>query len=175
MTTTNAKEVDPTSESMLTLSHFGINVRDLERSANFYCNALGYKRGAAFHCGPEVGGLVGLKDPEFDVQIVARGNQLIELICFASPPPFGPTEARQFNQLGLTHLNIRVKDLEAVAKLIAEHGGTVLNETRYEQEVDAETYGVEAGHRTKLVFCTDPDGIRIELMQVPDAVRFARE
>jgi predicted enzyme related to lactoylglutathione lyase len=63
------------------------------------------------------------------------------------------------NKLGLTHLSLRVDDLDAVAADIARFGGTVLDDTR--TTIDFH------GARLDFVYCTDPNGVRIELMQLP--------
>jgi glyoxylase I family protein len=63
---------------------------------------------------------------------------------------------RPVNQLGLTHLNFRVDDVDAVAARLRDLGGTVLEHTRT-------TFGPEMD----FLYCTDPDGTRIELMKLP--------
>jgi lactoylglutathione lyase len=63
------------------------------------------------------------------------------------------------NQLGLTHLSLRVDDIDAVAGQIERLGGEVLPTTR-----------TRMGDRSSpldFVYCTDPDGVRIELMDLP--------
>jgi predicted enzyme related to lactoylglutathione lyase len=57
------------------------------------------------------------------------------------------------NQRGLTHMTLMVDDIEATAQRIREHGGAVHEETRVDSPFGP------------LIFCTDPDGVRIELMR----------
>jgi catechol 2,3-dioxygenase-like lactoylglutathione lyase family enzyme len=61
------------------------------------------------------------------------------------------------NQLGLTHLSLRVDDLDAQLARLVEAGVEVLEPTR----IDLPEAGVKA------VFVSDPDGTRIELVQQP--------
>ena len=61
------------------------------------------------------------------------------------------------NQLGLTHLSLRVDDLDAVLPEIEAGGGRIVAHSRI---------GIEAAS-TKVIFVTDPDGTRIELVQQP--------
>ena len=61
------------------------------------------------------------------------------------------------NRLGLTHLSLRVDDLDATVANLARVGGRVLNETR----IDNPEF------RASAVFVIDPDGIRIELVEQP--------
>jgi predicted enzyme related to lactoylglutathione lyase len=56
-------------------------------------------------------------------------------------------------------LSIRVDDVEAVAETVERLGGTVVVETRTTFEM--------AGTTLDFVYCTDPDGVRIELMNIP--------
>jgi lactoylglutathione lyase len=62
------------------------------------------------------------------------------------------------NELGLTHLSLRVDDVEATATTVEALGGTVVRTTRT---------SIPLGHTTlEFVYCTDPDGVRIELMDL---------
>jgi lactoylglutathione lyase len=63
------------------------------------------------------------------------------------------------NELGLTHLSIRVDDVSAVAATLEALGGTVVSGTRTTFDLP--------GAPLDFVYCTDPDGVRIELMQLP--------
>ena len=63
------------------------------------------------------------------------------------------------NQLGLTHLSLRVDDVDGLAATIEALGGTVVPATRTTFELP------EA--RLDFLYCTDPDGVRIELMDLP--------
>ena len=46
------------------------------------------------------------------------------------PAPFGPTERRAVNQLGLTHLSFRVRDVAGTAARIVELGGAIVEPSR---------------------------------------------
>ena len=76
----------------------------------------------------------------------------------ANPSPSAPTSAAPVNQLGLTHLSFRVRDVEAVAAKLVELGGAVVDSSR--TEID---FG---GTPLFFVYCTDPDGVRVELMDL---------
>ena len=142
-----------------TFSHLGMCVRDLDVALRFYCDGLGFELVDSHAVGEEFAVLMELAQVRLQSRFVRRDGVSIELLCFESPRPRGEAVRRPMNQLGLTHLSLRVDDLEAVAQRIEEHGGTVLGATRT-------TFGTGPG-RLDFVYCTDPDGVRVELMQLP--------
>ena len=139
------------------LSHVGVCVSDVEASTRFYCEALGFEAAEAFDVGDEFGPLMELDGVQLHSQFLRRDGQAIELLSFAQPEPGGAKDRRPMTQFGLTHLCFRVDDVEAVAAAVAAHGGTVLDHTRT----------TLADGALDFVYCTDPDGVRLELMKVP--------
>jgi catechol 2,3-dioxygenase-like lactoylglutathione lyase family enzyme len=91
--------------------------------------------------------------------MLSRDGVTIELLGFVSPDPTGDGERRPMNRLGLTHLSLRVDDVEGVAAVIEELGGSVVRATRTTMDLPAA--------RLDFLYCTDPDGVRIELMDLP--------
>jgi len=85
----------------------------------------------------------------------AEGNT-IELLKMDSPACFGPRERRPMNQYGLTHLAFYVDDIDTVAADVVESGGRTYPHTR-------STFG----SGIEIMYCTDPDGVRVELMKAP--------
>ncbi len=139
-------------------SHFGICVSDLERSLRFYCDALGFEQAESHAIGPEFARLMDLPDVAVTSQFIRRGSTAIELLAFSEPAPFGSGERRPVNQLGLTHLSFRVQDIAAVAARIVELGGSVVESSRTVIDL--------GGVPLEFVYCTDPDGVRVELMDL---------
>lgn len=148
------------------LSHIGICVSDMERSVRFYVDGLGFAPVVSYEVGPEFGPLMEVADPQVASQFLARDGVSIELLQFVEPGHVGDGGRREMNRLGLTHLCLRVDHVDEVADAIREAGGTVLEGTRT-------TLGDGAGaadrdlDRPDFVYCTDPDGTRIELMHLP--------
>jgi lactoylglutathione lyase len=141
-----------------TYSHVGVCVSDLDRSLRFYCEALGFEKAESHAIGSEFAQLMDLPDVAVTSQFIRQGTTTIELLAFTEPAPIGPTERRPIHQRGLTHLSFRVTDLRATAALVAELGGTVVDESR--TTID---FG---GTPLEFIYCTDPDGTRIELMNL---------
>jgi catechol 2,3-dioxygenase-like lactoylglutathione lyase family enzyme len=139
-------------------SHFGICVSDLERSLRFYCEGLGFDVAESHAIGAEFAQLMDLPEVSVTSQFIRRGTTAIELLAFSEPAPFGDGQRRAVNQLGLTHLSFRVTDLPATAARLVELGGAVVESSR--TTID---FG---GVPLEFVYCTDPDGVRVELMDL---------
>lgn len=142
--------------SAIHVSHIGICVRDLEHSTHFYCEALGFREAARHDVGDEFATLMELDTPlRLRTVMLEKDGVVIELLAYQSPETKGPATRRPMNQLGFTHLSLRVDDVDKVADAIVAHGGQALHDKdfRHEQVGD-------------FLYCTDPDGTRIELMRL---------
>ena len=148
----------PASEAQF--SHFGICVSDLEHSLRFYCDALGFEKAESHEIGREFATLMDLPDVAVTSQFIRKGPTAIELLAFHEPAPFGDRERRAVNQLGLTHMSFRVDDLAATEMRIVELGGAVVESSRTKIDL--------GGSPLEFVYCTDPDGVRVELMDFGD-------
>ena len=142
----------------LSFSHLGICVSDLERSVRFYVEGLGFEPVASHQVGAEFGPLMEVDGVQVESRMVARDGVTIELLGFLSPATTGDGSRRPMNQLGLTHLSLRVADVEATAARIESLGGSVVPGTRTTIPFGAAPLD--------FVYCTDPDGVRIELMDL---------
>jgi shikimate kinase/catechol 2,3-dioxygenase-like lactoylglutathione lyase family enzyme len=141
------------------VSHVGVCVTDLERSLRFWRDGLGFTPTHAFDVGAEFGQLMELEGVALRSQFLRRDGVTVELLHFTSPQAEGDGARRPLNKPGLTHLSVRVADVDAAAARVAQTGGSVLDATRT-------TFGEGAG-LTDFVYCTDPDGTRVELMRIP--------
>lgn len=137
------------------VAHIAICVSDLDRSADFYINALGFsllreigELGAPFDT------LVELPGNTLQVKQLMCGEVRIELVTYSGGVT-GNGLPRPMNQVGFTHMTLVVQDMAATLEAIVKYGGQIMEQTR----VDS-AYG-------PIVFCTDPDGTRIEIMQPP--------
>ena len=141
-----------------TPSHFGLCVSDIEASQRFYCEGLGFELGDGYDLDTTMlPGLAASLEVSFPTalrsQMIKLGGMTIELLHYREPAVTGvPSSSR--GSLGLTHLSFWVDDLQSCADRLVSLGGTVLPDTR-------QNLGIE------LVFLTDPDGTRVELMQTP--------
>jgi lactoylglutathione lyase len=131
-------------------------VADLERSMRFYCEGLGFQKSRTHQVGKEFAGTVEVPDPSLVAQFVERDGVALELLHWSEPRATGAASTRR-NQLGFTHLAVRVDDVDAVARRLVACGGTLLPRTR--------TRIVRPSGRIDLfLIVADPDGVRVELM-----------
>jgi lactoylglutathione lyase len=139
-------------------SHLGLCVTDLTVSLRFWVDGLGFQPGEryeldsemlpALHRALEVAGPVAVTS-----QFVRRDGWAIELLEYATPPVSGHASASR-GQVGLTHLAFHVDDLATAVDHLVAHGGTVVEGTRADVGIP-------------VVFLADPDGVRVELMEMP--------
>lgn len=153
---------------MVNLAHRAICVKDLAASELFYREALGFELvedvGRLDH--PELAKSWELPKVSASAKLLRRPSDgpMIELVQFHAPLAEGPRQKRSTLQYGLVHISFYVEDIDAWADRIRAHGGTVYEETRAYFE----------GNDTTLIYCTDPDGTRVELMKSPgEAERFS--
>ena len=143
----------------LSFSHIGVCVSDLERSTRFYTEVLGFRPVLTMDLGAEVAATMEVEDCAFTSRMLARGDVRVELLHWRSQEAEGNRERRPMTRLGLTHLCLRVDDPEPVLQAAEAHGGTAHRRTTTELP----GMGVDGGP-VRLVYLTDPDGVRIELM-----------
>lgn len=142
------------------LSHVGICVSDMARSLRFYTEGLGFTPTVDYTVGPEFGGLMEVEGSQVASQFLTSGTMTVELLEFVEPGHTGDGTRRAMNAVGLTHLCLRVDDVDAAAASLVAAGGHVVEGTRTTLDM-----GPDA--RADFLYCTDPDGTRIELMHLP--------
>ena len=143
---------------LLRLTHIGLCVSDWERSLRFYRDLLGFRYLSEL----QVGGaptttLLQLAEVSLRAIYLERDGTRIELLHYAVPGHEGNGRPRPMNQLGLTHLSLRVDDLAATLDKLRKSGANIIEQTR----IDLPDFQAAA------VFVTDPDGTLIELVQAP--------
>jgi catechol 2,3-dioxygenase-like lactoylglutathione lyase family enzyme len=143
--------------TMAAFSHIGVCVSDIERSRRFYIEALGFTVGPMYEMEDTINDLLGIPiKVRMTSLMLQKGHQVIELIYFREPKPFAVGGLRPMNQLGLTHLSFTAQDVDALAARLEQFGGKLLRETRTVIDMPGSDPAI-------LLFCTDPDGTRIEL------------
>jgi catechol 2,3-dioxygenase-like lactoylglutathione lyase family enzyme len=145
----------------------GLCVADLAMAIKFY-TALGYDEGDLVQ-EPGLGDLIEIQDVVVHISHRPKHGIELELLQIGSARAPGIPVRRAMHQQGMTHLALRVDDVDRVAGVVQENGGTVVERTR---TTARSGFGAEA------VFCTDPDGARIlllgpgEVVGLPTATAF---
>jgi len=139
------------------ISHVAIAVADLDASSRFYTEGLGFEAGPTFQSGDEVAAVSEIEPP---VRMMSRyftkDGFRLELMAWETPPVQG-SASRYRNRRGLTHLSFEVDDIVATEACLLALGGVALPDARV--RLDRQPAAIS------LVFLTDPDGTRIELLQ----------
>ena len=141
-------------------SHIGLCVADIERACRFYVDALGFTQGPEAPIDASMSGFLGMSgDVDGTARFLVQGGVTLELLEFRSPEFLPASGLRPVNRSGFTHLSFKVPDVDTAAARIEACGGAILKSSRFSWKVGAIPIG-------ELVFCTDPDGNRIELAQM---------
>lgn len=136
------------------ISHIGLCTSDIEHSLRFHTEALGFVLDRSIDdIGSPYDSLMELPGVRCRVHYVKCGAVTIELIGYPGIGVTGSAERRPMNQLGFTHMTLLVDDIDAAVERVVKYGGQVHPETAIDSPFGP------------MVFCTDPDGTRIELVQ----------
>ena len=148
------------------MHHIGVPVSDLPRSVRWYEDVLGIApTGLTISAtNPAIGAVVELENPSMRAAFALAGdNVLLELIQYDNPRP-KPFTGRNCD-VGVMHLCFEVDDLDAAHRDLVERGVHVNAEPVTLQDGDGVDAGTLAG--TKILYLRDPDGIQLELFELP--------
>lgn len=136
--------------------HFGIVVRNIEKSLHFYCDLLGLKIVREMdESGNYIDNMLSLKDVKVKtIKLSASdGITLVELLKFKSHPI--QKQNRKFYDLGASHIAFTVKNLDECYETLKKEG----------IKFNAPPQKSPDGY-AKVTFCQDPDGTPVELVEV---------
>ena len=123
------------------IGHIAITCKDIDRSLDFYTRILGLPE--AFRMNNDDGTL-------WMVYLKTGSDDFIELFTGGGDPPDIPQNAS-----GFKHLCLWVDDIETTLHDLKAKG------------LDVDPAGIRTGRsKCKQYFIADPDGVRIELMQL---------
>jgi len=145
-------------------SHVGVCCSDLEQSTRFYTDVLGFSEIFTMEWGDELAATMELDGIRFESRMLRRGDVRLELLHWLQPDADGDRSRRPMTKFGMTHLCFRVDDIDDLAVAAEKAGGQVHRHTL--SELPGAGVG---GQSVKLLYLTDPDGVRIECMSgAPD-------
>ena len=141
------------------IRHVGIVVRDLDKSLRFYSDTLGlsiYKRFTEE--GSFIDELTGINNVKLEwVKLVIPKGGLIELLQYHSHPDpevFNLAKLCPSNSLGCSHVALTVNDLAATYLKLQLHGYFTKSAPI-----------IAPGSQAKILYCHDPDGTILELIE----------
>jgi len=124
-----------------TFHHIAIEVSDAQRSSEFYCGLLGFKKEGVFEF-PDRGRVIIFLELD---------DTRIELLQDESVEPYIEPPAKQ---AGYKHLCLQTEDIEAAYQRLRDAGATIRMEP-FDTQLSS-----------RILFVEDPDGIPLELWQV---------
>jgi catechol 2,3-dioxygenase-like lactoylglutathione lyase family enzyme len=138
------------------LRHVGIVVKDMKRALCFYRDLLGFK---IIKERQEVGNYIdticGGKDISvMTVKLAADDNNLIELLYFTAPLSKNNV-TKGLTDVGFSHISCTVENINVVYERLSKAG------IRFNSQPQVSSDGY-----AKVVFCLDPEGNFIELVEV---------
>ena len=121
------------------IHHFAVEVSDAERSAEFYCNLLGFTRGDRFDF-PDRGRVI---------VFVSLGDVRLEFL----QGPDGEPHVAQPKMLGFKHICLQTDNVDGdVARL--KTAGVKITTEPFDTQINS-----------RIAFFEDPDGLTLELWQ----------
>lgn len=147
------------SDDIAAFSHLAIGVPDISVAARFYAEVFGFEpaRGTFTASGEDMVRLLEVPDADLEALFMRKDGLFIELLRYENS--FSRRELPLMdNEYGYVHLSFRVTDLEDTLRKVEEFGGEALHDTRIAMEMPG------AEHPTTFMFCLDPFGNRIELI-----------
>lgn len=143
-------------------SHIGIGVTDLDRSIRFYTDVFGFTQLYQLDFSHNEVAATMEQEGAFRSAMLIRADIRIELLQWVDVPISGSGQRKPMTELGFTHLSFRVDDVDDLSEAVVAAGGAVHPQT-------LSYVGTDPATRTGLLYYTDPDGTRIEVMSnVPD-------
>jgi catechol 2,3-dioxygenase-like lactoylglutathione lyase family enzyme len=133
----------------------GIVVNDLDKTRDFWTNALGFKLHVeALEESPFIDELLAIKDPALTtVKLIDSKGFILELLKFENYQVEN-TWSGDLKTTGLTHIALTVKNLEELAEKMSHLGYKAISEVK-----------ISPNKKVKVVFIRGPEGIMLELVE----------
>ncbi|NQT71435.1 MAG: VOC family protein [Chloroflexi bacterium] len=147
------------------VNHVGIVVRDMEKSIAFYRDGLGLTVFVdEMVSGPDVDEQCDVKNGKFRlVLLIDTAANAVELWEWKNPlPEPTPAEPNRFNSAGFFEIGLLVDDLDEAEKRLIEKGYSFTSPVWD----FCKGRGLFGGAYGKVRYLLDPDGVRVELVQL---------
>lgn len=121
------------------LHHIAVEVKEAEKSAEFYCDLLGFERGARFD----------FPERNRTIIFVKLGETCLEFLQDADPEP----AVNNPKQIGFKHVCLHTDDVDGEVERLRAAGVTITMEP------------FDTAINSRIAFFEDPDGLLLELWQ----------
>jgi catechol 2,3-dioxygenase-like lactoylglutathione lyase family enzyme len=141
---------------VLNTRHTGFVVRNIDKSILFY-EGLGFSLvSRIIEEGSYIDNLVGLENTKLEwAKLKLPDNSLLELLQYHSHPVhYEGSSLQESNRLGCSHIALTVSSIEQTIEYIIANGGHVKN-----------SYLRSPDGKVKVVYCFDPEGNILEVVQ----------
>ena len=136
-------------------NHTAFTVSDLERSVAFYCDVMGFTLQTSFEAqGQHIQEITGFHDAHLKIAHLLLVDFRLELIQYLAPR--GQAIDLSTCNVGSAHIAFYADDVDQTYRDLQASG------VKFKEAPAAAAPG-----RPKVVYFTDPDGITLELSQVP--------
>lgn len=140
------------------LNHASFTVRDLDATAAFLVDVLGYRIVSRGPRDPTlIRRMTGVADADLEIMFLKGPGHRIELIRYMGPADRGAVNPRMCDT-GAAHIGVDIVDLDGALDEAEAHGFHLAGEVI---RIDA---GPNAGRR--VCYLRDGDGITVELLEV---------
>ena len=144
---------------VLRTNHTSFNVSNLDRTCDFFVNALGFEVVSRAPRDPAlIRQITGVADADIEVAYIQSPGHRLELIQYLAPAVRKRIESQPCDT-GFAHLAFDVTDVDAAIAASQVYGFRPINSPA---PIDK---GPNAGSR--VVYIRDPDGITIEYIEKP--------
>ena len=140
------------------VAHTSFTVSDISKSVAFYCDVLGMELVSQSEgSGLVVEAILGMPGAHIKGAFLKSVDHTIELMQYVSPR--GKPYDRRTCDTGPSHIAFWVKDIHKAYKALSAKG---VNFKSSPQAVEL------SGKKSWACYLTDPDGITLEFMQIPE-------
>jgi glyoxylase I family protein len=147
------------------MHHVGVSTRNLKRLLEFYCEALDFEVLVEMEWKPgtELGSvidrIIGINDSAAKLAMVKKDGVVMEIFEYTAPEPKPVPSDWRVSDHGYTHICLEVDDIDAAYDRLKNSGATF--------HVPPP---MEAHNGVKAVYCRDPEGHVIELVEISQAM-----
>ena len=143
------------SPKVISFRHTGIIVQDMDKAVHFYEGILGFEIIQKYNDSSQyINDVLGINQAKISmVKLKTKDGYIIELLKYINHP----TEylSAPFYNVGICHLAFTIDNADQMYKKLQKEGIEVISKPLLSSEKIA-----------KVFFCIDPNGIRIELVEM---------